>query len=58
MVTKFLPLRGGCKGFLCNILQCLMSLNLFQKYVGVFSPKGIEKYKLINLKFRFGDPKH
>lgn len=49
---------GGCKGFLCNILQCLMSLKLFQKYVGGFSPKGIEKYKLINLKFRFADPKH
>lgn len=36
-----------------------MSLKLFQKYVGFFfPPKGIEKYKLINLKVRFGDPKH
>lgn len=61
MVTKFLALGGvgvSVRDFSVKFLQCLKSLKLFQKHTGFFPPKGIEKYKLINLKFRFGDPKH
>lgn len=63
MVTKFLPLgavRGGCKGFLCNIFAMSYESKIISKIYGFFffPPKGIEKYKLINLKFRFGDTKH
>lgn len=51
--------EGELTGFLCNIFAMSYESKIISKICGgFFPPKGIEKYKLINSKFRFGDHKH